>query len=247
MDGAHGRHATLLAKGLIGIAVAIVALASAALSTAAYAGSPSVSSVIKTVKAAMRKEPGALLVSTEHSTSSSRVAKESLDAGTSSGQEAFSSGSADMAIKVTPTDAYVRGSKTGLTTILGISAADAKKIGSKWVYWKHGTTQYSELEGDVTLSSLTSVVPKAKGTKLSSHDTGGSTLYVLKWTTAATSSAPELSNTLSVSMRTDLPVRSTSTDSSGTKVATTYSDWGKHVDVSAPPARSTVPASKITG
>ncbi len=244
MDGSHGWRATQWAKATI--FAAIVAVASAAFSTPAYAGSPSVSSVIKTVKAAMKKEPGAELVSTEHSTSSSAGAKESLEAGTTSGQETFSKGDADLAIKVTPTDAYVRGSSSGLTTILGMSAADAKKIGSKWVYWKHGTTQYADLEADVTVSSLTSVLPKAKGTKLSTRATKGSTLYVLRWTTAATSSAPKLSNTLSVSTRTDLPVRATSTASGGTKVDTTFSDWGKHVLVSAPPAGSTVPGSTIT-
>ncbi len=203
------------------------------------------SSLIKTVKVAIGKESGAKLVSIEHSTSSSDVAKESLFAGTSSGQESFAAGAADVKIKVTSSDAYVSGSSSGLTTILGMSSADAKKIGSKWVYWKHGTTEYSDLKADVTVSSLTSVLPKAKGTKLSTHVTAGSTLYVLKWTTAATSSTSKLSNTLSVSMRTDLPVQSTSTASGGTKVTTTFSGWGKHVRVSAPPAGSTVAGSTI--
>ncbi|HTX62815.1 MAG TPA: hypothetical protein VMD28_04210 [Acidimicrobiales bacterium] len=227
--------------------IVIVAVTSLTLSTVAYARSPSVSSVIKTVKAAVRKESGAQLVAIEQSASSSQVAKETLNAGTTSGQETFSKGQADFTIKVTPTDAYISGSSSGLTTILGMSATDAKKIGSDWVYWKHGTTEYADLKSGLTVSSLTSVFPKVKGTTLSTRSTKGVILYVLRWTSAATSSAPKLSETLTVSTKTDLPVRSTATTSGGTKVATTFSDWGKRVLVSAPPSRSTVPSSKITG
>ncbi len=227
--------------------VASVAVTSLTFTTVADARSPSLGSVIKTVEAAIKKERGAQVVSTERSTSSSKIAKETLLAGTASGEETFSHGDADLRIKVTPTGAYVSGSSSGLTTVLGVSAKDAKKIGSDWVYWKHGTTQYKDLESDVTVSSLTSVLPKVKGTKLSTHVTSGTVVYVLQWTTAATSSAPELSNTLTVSKRTDLPVQAISTTSGGTTLATKFSDWGERVLVSAPPPGSTVPSSKITG
>ena len=245
VDGSCSWRTRRLAIALGSVAMAAVTMLD--FSAVASARSPSVGSVIKIVKAAIKKESGAQLVSTEHTTSSSMVAKETLSAGTASGEETLSNGDAHLAVKVTPADAYVSGSSSGLTTILGVSAKDAKKIGSDWVYWKHGTAQYTDLESDVTVTSLTSVLPKAKGTKLSTHVTKGATFYVLAWTTEATSSSPKLSNTLTVSVRTDLPVRSTSTTSGGTRLATKFSDWGRHVVVSAPPAGSTVPSSTITG
>jgi hypothetical protein len=78
--------------------------------------------------------------------------------------------------------------------------------------------------------------------------TNGTELYVLKWNTAATSSRPKLSITLTVSaVGTALPVEQTVTASGGTEETTTLSMWGEHVLVRAPPVGSTIASSKITG
>jgi hypothetical protein len=238
------RPANHLARRALVLATTAL-VASCAYTTVAYAGPPSKSTVIAAAKAAIRKQSSAHVVST--ATSSSTKEKAVVDAGTSSGQETLTNGSATLSIKVTPTDAYVSGSSSGLTTILGLSSTDAKKLGADWASWKSGTTQYSDLKSDVVVSSLTSVLPKAKGTKLTTRTTDGTELYVLTWTTAATSSEPKLSNTLTVSSQAELPVTLTSSASGGSTVTTTFSAWDGHVVVSAPPADSTMSGSKITG
>jgi len=98
------------------------------------------------------------------------------------------------------------------------------------------------------VSSLTAVLPKAAGTKLTTVTTHGTKLYVLTWTSAATSSVPKLSNTLTISASgTRLPTKEIATDSAGVKVTTTLSNWGEDVVVSAPPVASTIASSKVTG
>jgi len=88
--------------------------------------------------------------------------------------------------------------------------------------------------------SLANLLPQAKGTTVSSEGAG----YVLKWTSAATSTTPELSNSLTLSSA-KLPMLETSTDSSGEKATTSISQWGETVVVQAPAAAGTLAASKI--
>jgi hypothetical protein len=220
----------------------------AAYSATAYAGAITVGSVLKTAKAAIDEQSGAHVVSVASSSSSSDTEKVVADVGASIGSEAISQGKADLAVKVTRTYSYISGNSSGLTSIFGLTSAEAKKVGADWISWKSGTAQYSDLKADVTISSVAQVVPKTKGTKLSTDVTKHGKLYVLKWTTAATSSIPKLSNTLTVMAEgTALPVEETSTASGGSKVTTTFSMWGEDVLVSAPPATSTIAASKVTG
>jgi hypothetical protein len=230
-------------------ALGIVALViSAALGATACAGVMTTASVLKTAKAAMTKQPGVHLVITAKSSSSSSTERILADFGAESGVENISEGKADSAVKVTPTYAYISGNSSGLTTIFGLSSANAKKIGKDWVSWKAGTSQYADLKSGITISSVTAVVPKADGAKLSTHVTKGAKLYVLKWTTAATSSSPKISNTLTISAwGATLPVEETATASGGAKETTVFSKWGEHVFVSAPPITSTISSSQITG
>jgi hypothetical protein len=231
------------------LALGVTALViSAALGAPAYAGDVTTGSVLKAAKAAIANQRGVHVVFVVSTSSSSNTEKITADVGRTSGLETISEGKANLAVEVTPTYAYVNGNSSGLTTIDGLSSAEAKKVGTNWVSWKAGTSQYSDLKSVVTISSVTTVLPKANGTKLSTHITTGTKLYVLKWTTAATSSSPKLSNTLSVSARgTTLPVKETATASGGTKVTTMFSKWGEHIIVSAPPGASTISSSQVTG
>ena len=152
-----------------------------------------------------------------------------------------------MAIRVTPGYGYVSGDSSGLTTIFGLTADQAKKVGSDWVSWKAGTSQYANLKADVTFAAVTALLPGAKGTRLSTGLTNGANVYVLKWTAAASSSTPMLSNTLTVSASgQSLPIEQVSTASGGTKATTQLSGWGELVPASAPPAASTITSTKIT-
>ena len=48
-----------------------------------------------------------------------------------------------------------------------MTAAEATKVGKRWEFWKKGTTQYKNLESVVSVKSLESLLPKSKGTTLS--------------------------------------------------------------------------------
>ena len=229
---------SLAAIALVVPTVALGVVASAAATT---------SSVLTAAKAAIAKQTGVHLVVSTKSSSSASAEKWVADLGAKSGVETIAEGKASASIKVTPTYAYFTGNSAGLTTIFGLSAAEAKKIGKDWVSLKSGTSQYSDLKSGVTISSVTGVLPKAKGTTLSTTVTDGVHLYVLKWTTAATSSTPKLSITLTVSATgATLPVEETTTASGGAKETLVFSKWGERVAVSTPPVASTISYSKVT-
>jgi hypothetical protein len=169
------------------------------------------------------------------------------DVSTKGGTETLTEGAEVLDVRATPTGAYIRGSSSGLTSLFGLTAAQAKTLGTKWELWKPGTKQYANLESDVTAKSLQSLFTKAKGTKLSTETSGGTSRYLLKWTSAATSTTPKLSNTLTISTDANLPIAETSTDADGVKVTTTISGWGEPVVVQIPSPASTLASSKVSG
>jgi hypothetical protein len=168
--------------------------------------------------------------------------------GRTSGTESIVEGNATLAIKLSATHAYVRGNSSGLTTLFGMSSTDAKKVGTDWESWKAGTSQYANLKSDVTMSTVTALLPKAKGTKLSTAVSGTTTYHVLKWAIPATTSLPKVTNTLTISTgATTLPESETAIVSSGATETTTLSSWGEQVVVAVPPIAITIASSKITG
>ncbi len=217
------------------------------LSVVASADDITAGSVLQTATKAIAQQAGAHVVFVAHSSSSSTTEKIIADVGATSGSETLSEGEAHLAIRVTPADAYVRGSSTGLTTLFGLTASEAKKLGTKWESWKSGTKQYSNLKGDLTMSSVSSLLPKARGTKLSTEIRSGTKIYVLTWTVAATNSIPRLSDTLTMAaVGPVLPIEETET-AAGVSVKTQLSKWGENVTVLAPPVVSTIASAKITG
>ena len=209
----------------------------------AYAGVVTTGSVLKTAKAAIAQQSG-VQVSIRTSTTDQIIA----DVGTTSGAETIIEGKADLAVRVTPTEGYISGNFSGLTKIFGLSSAEAKRVGADWMSWKAGTSEYSGLKSGLTISGITALLPKTKGTKLSTDSTNGTELYVLKWSTTATSSKPKLSITLTISATGPaLPVEQTETTSGGTEETTTLSMWGEPVLVGAPPVGSTIASSRIKG
>ena len=216
---------------------------STALGVAASAAATT-SSVLKAAKAAMAKQTGVHLVNSSKSGSSSALAI--VDFGTKSGEENVSEGKARLTYKLTPTYAYIGGNSSGLTTIFGLTAAQAKKVGKDWISAKAGTSEYAAFKSGLTISSLAGVLPPTKGTTLSTTVTDGVHLYVLKWTTAATSSTPKLSKMMTISaVGATLPVEEITTASNGS-ATTKFSKWGEPVAVSAPPVASTISFSKDT-
>ena len=108
---------------------------STALGVAASA-TTTASSVLKAAKEAMAKQTGVHLVDSSKSGSSSILAIG--DFGTKSAEETLSEGKARLTLKLTPTYAYIGGNSSGLTTIFGLTAAQAKKVGKDWISVKAG-------------------------------------------------------------------------------------------------------------
>lgn len=203
-------------------------------------------SVLQAAAKAIDQQTSVHVVFVAHASSSSTTEKIVADVGLTGGSETISEGKAHVAIRVTPTFGYVSGSSSGLTTLFGLTAAQAKKLGADWESWRSGTKQYSTLKADVTTSSVIALLPKAKRTTLSPDATNG--VYVLTWKTAATSSIPKLSHALTLSATgSNLPIEVTETSSTGVKVKTEFSKWNDSLSVLAPPAASTIASSKIMG
>jgi hypothetical protein len=233
------------------VSVSAVVLASlvfqSASAEAASSAAPKTSSVLTSAKKAIGKQTSVHLVVT--SSSSPTSVKEHLEADLekSSGIETISEGGEKAVIKVTPSYAYLSGNSSGLAKIFGLTSADVNKVGSHWVALKAGTSQYKDLAASMTISSLTGVLPSAKGTKLYTPASPATRLYTLKWDTAATSSEPAWTTTLTLSaVGATLPVQETSKASGGESENLAFSKWGEHVLVSVPPVGSTIPFSELS-
>jgi hypothetical protein len=215
---------------------------------AAGTGAQTASSVLTAAKSAIGKQTSVHLEVKSGSGSGSSEEDLKADLGKTSGIETISEGTETVVIKVTPTDAYLSGDSSGLTKILGLTSAEAKKVGSDWLTLKAGTSQYKTLATSVTVSSVGSILPPAKGTHLYAPAPPTKKFYTLKWNTAATSSSPALTSSLTLSaVGATLPALETTTAVGAGKQTVALSKWGEHVLVSAPPEGSTIPLSKISG
>jgi hypothetical protein len=227
---------------LVGTTVAVASPALGATTSADVSSA----SVLAATRTAIAAQTGVHVVFTAHSGSTGIIEKIIADVGTTAGTETIFEGSADVAIRVTPTSADVSGNSSGLTKLFGMSSADAKKLGTRWEAWRVGTSQYTNLKSDVTMKSVSDLLPKAKGTRVATDSRRG--LYVLTWVTPATKSVPKLSNQLAISAQgTTLPNSQTTTASGGTKITTALSQWGETVTVTAPPTDRTVSSGHIGG
>jgi len=216
--------------------------------SAAFATAATTASVLAAAKAAIAKQSSVHVTVTVKPSSTSATEKIVGDLGEKSGAETFTLGKATMTMELTPAYGYVSGNASGLTSIFGLTSAQAKKLGKDWAVVKAGTSEYSDVKSSLTVPSIADVLPQAKGTKLSTRDVKGVKQYVLSWTVAATSSTPKLSHTLTVSaVGPNLPVDDTITAANAGKETITFSQWGAPVAIHAPPADTTVAYAEITG
>jgi hypothetical protein len=237
------RRSPSFVRGAMMLVVA-AGLASVALGGRADAGTMTTQSVLRSAKAAIAAQHGVHVVFVANSGASSVRENIVADAGSSGGSESVAEGKATLTVRVNASSGYVKGSQSGLTTLLGLSSKQAKALGSEWESWKAGTSRYASLKADVTLAAVKALLPKLAGTKLSVGKVNGSKVYVLKWSSAATSSQPTLSNSLTVSAASFLPARETTTASGG-KLTTSLSRWGERAQVTAPAAEVTRTASSV--
>jgi hypothetical protein len=250
----YGGVMTLLSRRRVSCLVLACAFGAGALVTStALGGSVSaatgtLSSVLTTAKAAIARQSGVHFVINVTQGSPSLTENIVGDWGKTSGDESITRGNAAMHLRVTPSDAYLSGNSSGLTEIFGLTAPQAGKLGKRWMSFKSTTGEYTDLARTLEISSAVGVLPKAKGTKLSTKTVKGTRLYLLSWTVAATSSSPKLSFTLTMPVSgATLPRVEKATTTTGGVEIITFSKWGEHLVVATPPVGSTIDSSKITG
>lgn len=236
---------TSLPRRILGLSVLVLLSASGALVAPLGAGASgsgaTAASILAATKAALTNVKGVHIdVSSVDGTTKSTV---SADIGATAGRETYTTGDETFTIVVTPTFAYLSGSKAGLITLMGLTAAEQKLVGTKAISMKKGSSAYTEFADNLTTGAFTDLLPTAKETSLlSARDktTGG---YQLQWKTKATSSNPKATSVLTVSSgKKALPIKETVTTAQGSSL-TTFSKWGETVTVSAP--SSTVPYTTI--
>jgi hypothetical protein len=221
---------------------ATLLVAVAPLTAQASVKNPTTTSVRKAALTAMSKTSGVhVYVSSKTGSSVSVVV---VDIGSKYGEETIHTGKSVVKIIVTPTDAYLSGTKTGLTTIMGLTAAEQKKVGSLSVVMKAGTTPYTSFQSNLTTAVLAGIMPTAKGTKYK-VSSDRSKDYLLTWKTAATSTATATKSVLTISSGSKtLPIKEVITGSTGGGT-TTFSKWGEHVVEHAPATADTVAYAKV--
>jgi hypothetical protein len=209
----------------------------------ASVGSPTSVSVLGKARTAMTNAGGVhvTVLSKAGSTYSTVV----VDIGKDRGVETITSGLKKVVITVTPTYAYLSGSATGLTTIMGLTVVQQKKLGSKSMSMKSGTAPYANLKANLTTTALTHLLPVAKGTTLSTDKATKN--FLLTWTTPASATNPKTTSVMTISSKgTTLPIKEI-ISAAGGGGTTTFSNWGENVKVPVPSASSVVTYKQVFG
>lgn len=200
--------------------------------------------MIAATKAALSKQTSVHLELA--STSGSTKDDVKADFGTKAGIEVIVTGKATATVKVTPTYGYISGNSLGLTSVVGLSTTQAKRVGTRWIALKAGSTQYTTIASGTTISSLTSVLPVAKNTTVTSTSQHGVKVNILSWTTPATSSSVKTLNKLVIAANGPaLPITETATASTGSGT-TTFSKWGETVHIASPSSSATISYAAVT-
>lgn len=169
------------------------------------------------------------------------------DIGIATGTESVRSGPATATIRVTRQHAYISGTPDGLTTFVGLPAAAASKVRSRWVDIRAGTAEYQDLATEDTISSLpASILPPGSGSAVQLHAATrkGKKVYVLDWKTSASGSSAQISEELVLAATgTTLPISET-TAAGGNTQTVSLGRWGTSFTVPVPP--SVIPYSRVT-
>jgi hypothetical protein len=202
---------------------------------------PTAASILAAAKTALAQENGVhvKVVTFAGKVNSTLVA----DIGKASGSEAYVSGNETFTITVTPTYAYLSGSASGLTKLIGLTSAEQKKVGKSSMTMKKGTTEYTTFQSDMTSGAFDQLLPAVKGTTLLSKRDKSTNGYRLTWTAKATTSVPKTKTTMVFSSgKTTLPLSDSVTNADSTST-TTFSKWGEAVQVKIP--TSTITYAKV--
>jgi hypothetical protein len=230
------------------VSVAVCTLAAVAVTplvAQAATKNPTASSVLKATKGVVAKQSSVHV--THLSKSGSNTTSIVADVAKDSGTETITSGKEHVSIIVTPTYVYLSGNATGLTSLMGLTAAEQKKVGTHSIAMKSGTSPYSELAASATISLVDAVMPAASGTTVSTAKIGNKKYYELKWTIKATSTEPKAASEMTISYsKPSLPDKETITNKDGS-ASTSFSKWGERVSPVAPSSSSIVTYAKVFG
>jgi hypothetical protein len=207
----------------------------------AASSNPTLKTVLSTTSKAMEKQTSVHVdvSSVADKLPSSVVA----DIGEKTGTETFTKGKESFTITVTPTYAYLSGTKTGLTDIMGLTSGEQKKVGAASISMKEGSTAYTTFKDNLTIGALTKLLPVIKGTKLLTKRDKATNGYDISWVTAASTDSPKTTTVMTISSgKGSLPIKEVVTTSAGTS-ETKFSKWGESVQVVVP--SSTIPYTKV--
>lgn len=223
--------------------VAAAIVGGSSLAAQAAVKNPSASTIIAAAKTSLAKQTGVhITVSTEDDKKLSTVV---ANIGTSSGYETYKDGAESFTISLTKKYAYLSGSSTGLTTLMGLTAAEQKKVGTKSIIMKAGSAPYKTFKTNLTSAAFSQLLPAVKGTTLLAARDKTTNGYQLSWTTAATSSAPKEKSVLVISSGSStVPLKESVTTSAGDS-KTTFTKWDKPFVVKIP--TSTIAYATVFG
>ncbi|MFY9784092.1 MAG: hypothetical protein WAK12_11245 [Acidimicrobiales bacterium] len=223
---------TLLSGGLL---ISTSLLASASVSN------PTTATILSAASKALEKQTS---VRVHVSSVTAKVVSSVVaDIGAKSGTETFTKGDESFTITVTPAYAYLSGTKEGLTEIMGLTAAEEKKVGTSAIAMKKGTAPYKTFKENLTVGALTKLLPVVKGTTLLAKRDKTTNGYDLSWVTAAAEDSPKTTTVMTISSgKTALPIKEKVTTSDGSS-ETTFSHWGEIVQVIVP--SSTIPYGTV--
>lgn len=202
---------------------------------------PTAASILAAAKTSLAKENGVhvKVVTFAGKVDSTLIA----NIGRDSGSEAYVSGQETFTITVTPTHAYLSGSATGLTKLMGLSSAEQKMIGKASMSMNKGTKEFTTFHSDMTSGAFAQLLPLTKGTTLLSKRDKTTNGYQLTWTTKASTSAPKTTTLMIFSSgKATLPLKDTVT-TSNSHSTTTFSKWGEAVKIAIP--SSTITYNKV--
>ncbi len=225
---------------VLSLALGATVVAGASLSAAA-AKNPTANSVLKAVQRAMSHESSVHISVTSSSGTTHSTA--TVDIGKTGGTETYTSGTSHVSIVVTPKSAFLSGNASGLISLVGLTAAQQKLVGTKSIEMKAGTSPYASFQSNLTTSAFAAFLPTSKSLTLSRDKAHH---YVLTWITKATSSAPQVTSTLTISSGAkSLPLKEVASAKTGGGT-TIFSKWGESVPTPTPPASSTIPYATVS-
>jgi hypothetical protein len=215
-----------------------------AVATAGASTPSTVAGVLKATKTALNKQSGVHILVNETAGKTKTIVV--VDLGATTGAETITSGKKFVSVVLTPKFVYIKGSAAGLTGIMGLTAAQELKVGTKSIALAAGSTPYGAFHTSLTTGALLTFLPVVKGTTLLPA-VAGSTSFRLRWSSTSSASSSKVTSLLTIAGGSShLPTSETVTSSTGAG-STVFSRWGETVHLTVPDPSKTVTYKQVFG